>query len=81
MPGSLVESKMEGEEDDEDDDLIADEVTGGQGGKNSSIVNLGDEEVILGVSANSVRMPGEQTNKFLLRITHLHCQGTMRYEI
>ena len=72
---SIVESRMEEIEDERDDDLIGDEVSGGQGGKNSSIVNLGDEEVLLGVSTRSVRMPGEQTNNFLQRITHLHCQG------
>ena len=61
------------------DDSIHDEDhdSARQPGKNSNIVNLGDEEVMMGVSSMAVKLPAEETSKFLLRMTHLHCQGKM----
>ena len=58
----------------DDDD---DEEAARQPGKSSKIVNLGDEEVMMGVSSMAVKLPAEETSKYLLRITHLHCQGKM----
>ena len=43
--------------------------------KNNSLKTLGDEEVIFGVSPWTVKMPKEETSKFLQRVTHLHCEN------
>ena len=68
---------MDLKEEDTDDSILDGAAVVREPGKGGNIVNLGDEEVMMGVSSASVKLPGEENSEFMLRMTHLHCQGKM----
>ena len=61
----------------EDDSIDDDNLLHRPPEKTSNIISLGDEKVLLGVSPMAVKLPEEETAKFLMRTTHLHCQKQM----